>query len=254
MFGLKYVTQEMLKIEENKESFLGMDGGNIESDTWFCGVEFGGSTEQMSTYYENYIKFYKKGPFEIPYRLDCPDFFINSTFDRFLTAMYLNLFKNFKFTNTIDTSLISDVLKNELYNKNSKIFKLNLFPIAKENTYWDNKLTEELGYDKNVYYNSLFSKRIVFFKKLVSQFKPKNIICFSPSGYTDYFIRAFINKRQTVNYSWDYFTNENGNEFKISIFETSDTKVIIIPFLGRGNLNSYKNVNLMTNYLKKEYL
>jgi hypothetical protein len=253
MNGLKYLSKELLKIENNENSFMGMDGGNIESKTWFCGVEFAGSVEQMCNYYENNILFYEKEKLKIPYRIDCPSYYMNSFFDKSLTLMYLSIFKDLNFDD-FEKDTIKNVLKNELYNKDSKSFKLNLFPVAKQNVGWYDEIEKKLGYDKNTYYEKLFSNRSNFIKYLVSKFEPNTIICFSPKDHSDYFIKAFIDKKQKTEYQWDTFKNEKGKEFNIKVFKTSKTKIIIIPFLGRGNLNSFKDVSLMTNFLKENYL
>ena len=41
---------EFEKIKKDDRSFLGIDGGKIDSKTWFCGIEFGGELEGMSEY------------------------------------------------------------------------------------------------------------------------------------------------------------------------------------------------------------
>jgi hypothetical protein len=254
MNGLKYLGEELRKIEKNGKSFMGMDGGNINSDTWFCGVEFGSDYEQMSNYYENYVKFYDLIDLKIPFRIDCPELFLKSTYDRYLAAMYINLFKEEKLTNPINTNLIEKVLKEELYNKNSNIFKLNLFPIAKKDIGWNKRIESETGITKDKYYESLFRNRADFFKELIQRFEPKLIICTSPKDYKDFFIEAFFSQKQKINHSWEYHATDLQKKFKISLFESGKTKIVIIPFLGRGNLSSYNDVISMTNHLKKEYL
>ena len=89
---------------------------------------------------------------------------------------------------------------------------------------------------------------------MVSKFQPETVICFSPKDHFDYFTKAFIDKNQKVEYLWNTFTNDKGKEFRITVFKTNKTQIIIIPFLGRGNLNSFKDVSSMTNFLKENYL
>ena len=254
MNGLKYLGEELRKIEKNGKSFMGMDGGNINSDIWFCGVEFGSDYEQMAAYYENYVKFYDLKDLKIPFRDDCSELFLKSIYDRFLAAMYINLFKEEKLTNPINTNLIEKVLKEELYNKNSNIFKLNLFPISKKDIGWNKTIESEAGITKDRYYDSLFRNRADFFKELIKMFEPKLIICTSPKDYKDFFIEAFFSQKQQINHSWEYLTLDSKKKFKISVFESDKTKIVIIPFLGRGNLNSYNDIISITNHLKKEYL
>jgi len=243
-----FLKNELNKIANNGESFLGFDGGNINSKIWFCGVEFGSSIEIMNNYYTDFVKFYKSKNFKIPYRVDCPDYFLKSNFDRFLSFMYLNLFSNCN-----DRNQISNVLKNNLYNKNSNLFKLNLFPLAKKDIGWDKNITDTFKIEKDDYYNFFFKNRSRFVKHLISNYRPDCIICFSPKDYEKYFTEFFIKPKEKVDYSWDKIKLEN-SEFKISKFESKQIKIVIVPFLGRGNINSFKKVELLTDYLKNNVL
>lgn len=253
MKGLKILKREMLKIEDNGHSFLGIDGGNINSDVWVCAVEFGSDIWGMEEYYSRYNKTQVVNGYDVPFRTTCPKTFLTSPFDRFLSAFYINLLNDKTINTPVDTAIIEKVLKDELYSENSKTFKLNLFPIAKSDIGWSATIESELGISKDAYYGSLFNKRSMFFKELVNEFKPKLIICTSPKGYKEYFIEAFLNGNENINYSWEYLTLR-GKNFKISVFDNKKTKIVIIPFLGRGNLSSYDDVLSMANHLRKKYL
>lgn len=243
---------EIDKINKNGESFLGFDGGNINSKIWFCGVEFGSSIQIMQDYYSEYVKYYKLDNFDIPFRLDCPNYFINSNFDRFLTYLYINLFQESPPENDVKNQ-IDRVLKNELYNKTSKSFKLNLFPIAKNDTSWDNLITEIFKINRQEYYNRMFEQRSKFVKKIISKFNPKLIICFSPKNYDNFFIDFFFNQDEKIQYYWNKILL-NDSEFRLSIYESQHLKIIIVPFLGRGNINSYEKVKILADYLKNNVL
>jgi len=253
MVGFEYLKEELKKIEKNENSFLGMDGGKINSDIWVCGVEFGSDIEQMAEYYGSFVEHYLEKGLKVPYRTDCPSIFLKSTYDRFLAVLYINLFKDEKKPIPIDVERIEDVLKKELYNESSKIFKLNLFPIAKKDISWNDRIENELGISKKTYYGSLFNNRMDFMKQITQNFEPKLIICTSPKDYRDYFVEAFFENNEDINYSWDYLVINENKKFKISVYDNGKTKVVIAPFLGRGNLNSYNEVVLMTNYLRIKY-
>jgi len=253
MKGLKILKREMLKIEDNGHSFLGIDGGNINSDVWVCAVEFGSDIWGMEEYYSEYNKTQVVKGYDVPYRTSCPNIFLKSPYDRFLSAFYINLFNNETISTPVDTTIIEKVLKEELYNKNSKTFKLNLFPIAKSDIGWSTTIESEFGISKDTYYNSLFRKRTQFLKKLINEFKPKLIICTSPKDHQNYFVEAFLNGDENINYSWEFIKLRDKN-FKISVYDNKKTKIIIIPFLGRGNLSSYSDVLSMANHLRKKFL
>ena len=250
---MEYLKQELEKIKENGRSFLGIDGGNIKVPIWFCGIEFGGDLTEMEKYYKSTIKYnpIKEFDISIPFRENAGDF-EKSTYDRYLSAMYINLFKMKKLSNGYDTKPIEKVLREELYNKNSKIFKLNLYPLAKKSTEWDRTIESKLGIPKETYYKDIFTKRQLFLKELVYKFKPKTIICTSTNEYRDEFIEAFLNENEIINFKWIYLNYKN-KKFKISEYKTDMTTLIIIPFLGRGNLSSYLDVIFMADYLRDNY-
>lgn len=255
MSKYKYLLEELEKIRNGDDSFLGCDGGNITSDIWFCGVEFGGTPKEMNTYYKNHVKYYIKDNLKIPFRENYQGSFLKSTFDRYLTVMYLTLFEGYNSDKIADSTVIDDFLKNKLYDKNSKSFKLNLFPIAKKDVSWDKEIEEEFNIQRDLYYSLILKKRAKFFKRIISKDKPKTIICFSPDNHSDYFINAFFNKQKNINYFWDTL-NITGQDFKISVLKNKEITVIIIPFLGRGNknLSSHEKVYKMTEYLIKNHL
>jgi hypothetical protein len=253
MSSLKHLKEELEKIKTDGKSFLGMDGGNINADIWVCGIEFGSNLEQMESYYQTHVKYYNHKGYNVPYRENCPEYFLKSTYDRFLTAMYIRFFTVFNLTPPVDTKEIEGFLRTELYHKDSQIFKLNLYPIAKKDTGWDKTIEDELGIKKENYYGDIFKKRMLFIKKLVANFTPKIIICTSPKDYENKFIEAFFDRNEKINYSFDYLELDK-KQFKISEYDNGKTKVIIIPFLGRGNLGSYEDVLNMGEYLAKKYI
>lgn len=256
MEELNLFKEELKRIEKDGRSFLGMDGGNIESDIWFCGIEFGGKLSNMAEYYESTVNFKPAKEFDIPipYRKSAGKY-ENSPYDKRLAIMYFYLFSNEnKVYGPINMLKINDILKEELYNFNSKIFKLNLYPLGKKDTSWDNEITSLTGITKEKYYNDLFEKRKLFIKELVDKFLPKIIICTSTNGMEEEFVEAFLNENQKFNYSCEYFKTLSKKEFKISNYTTDTVSIIVIPFLGRCNLNSYDDVIQMTNHLKVNYL
>jgi hypothetical protein len=251
MRPLTNIYSEIEKIRNNESSFLGIDGGNIKSKIWFCGVEFGATLTEMENYYFNYASSYQVENLQIPYRIDCPEKLLKSFFDRALALMYSIIFDN---SDHLDKTRIDIILKNELYNKVSKIFKLNLFPLAKTDIGWNKDFENKFNITKDEYYDLLFENRKSFLKEIVKQFSPKTIICFSPKEYSDLFIDVFFENKISINYEKDFIVLNNGKRANIKILYSNNLKVIIIPFLGRGNLNSYDNVILMTYYLKMNYL
>lgn len=254
MSDYKYLLNELEKIKNGEDSFLGCDGGNINSKIWFCGVEFGGTPKEMNTYYNDHVQFYKKDNLEIPYRENYHGKFLQSKFDRYLTAMYLILLEKLNIDKTVDSTIIDKFLKDKLYNKNSKSFKLNLFPIAKKDVSWDKEIEEKLNINRNLYYSLLFKERGKFFKKIISKYNPKTIICFSPTNHSDYFIRAFLDEKESFTFKYEYFTDRSNKEHLIKIIKSNNTQYIIVPFLGMGNITNYEDVISLSNFLNENYI
>jgi len=91
MAELKYLKTELEKIKNGEDSFLGIDGGNIKSKIWVCGVEFGGTLEDMADYYNKIVKSKEINNFKIPFRKSAGNF-EKSKYDLFLSEFIINLF------------------------------------------------------------------------------------------------------------------------------------------------------------------
>lgn len=245
------ISEQLNSIKNGEPSFLGMDGGNIDSEFWLCGVEFGSDLSVMEKYYKKTVRSYSKNGWEVPYRDQCPSEFMNSSFDRRLAYFYSTLFiKNEQPTkNEID-----EILNDNLYNQNSKIFKLNLYPLSKPDLSWDKEIEEYLEISKEEYYDSIFKNRISFIKELVKTYSSRTVICFAPTNFSELYIDVFFKDNENLNYIKDQTTLKNNREAKIKVISNQHIKLIIVPFLGRGNLISYDDVMLVAKYLKSKYL
>lgn len=248
MTTLKYLHSEITKIKNNKDSFLGMDGGNIHSKLWFCGLEFGADLLEMEDYYSNFVHYYEAINFRVPYRTDCPERYMKSTFDRYLALMYSILTGD---NENPKKEKLDDIVKNKLYHQDSKTFKVNLFPIAKKDTSWNKEIETHFSISKTEYYGSIFENRISFIQKLVGDFNPKTILCFSPKGHSEFFIDTFVPDKKWVECKKDSISLSNGRTAKIMVFKFENHQVIIIPFLGRGNLHSHDDIKKISRALKK---
>ncbi len=252
---MKNLKHELENIKENGRSFLGIDGGDIHSGVWFCGIEFGDTIDNQSKYIDKYVE-YKEG---IPYRTKCPKKYLRSNYDRYLSVMYINLFKAEIFQDVIDTKLIEKVLKEEIYNENSEIFKLNLYPLAKKNTDWDISIEKKFNISRDEYYGGYFDKRKQFFQELVKEFHPTKIICTAVKNSESQFVEAFLKNDLKIEYRWEYLSIRNNLEkkkiFKISEYRQGNISLLIIPFpgMGKGNLNSYDDVIFIANHLRSNY-
>jgi len=255
MDDLRYIKQELTKIKNNEDSFLGIDGGKIDSKIWICGVEFGSLLKEMEDYYSNEktVMHEEKEGFKIPYRINAGQF-ENSKYDLFLSEFVINLFNK-------ENIKRNDYLKNYLYNSNSDIFKLNLYPLAKINTDWDKTIDDIFKITKEEYYGYIFNNRKRLFNKLIIKFMPKVIICSITKGTEDIFTNAFFNQNEWLSFKMEIVNckiEDRGKSktFIISVYKKNDLSLIMIPFfgMGNGNLNSHDDVIFMAKYLKENYL
>jgi hypothetical protein len=229
-------------------SFLGCDGGNFHSDIWVCGLEFGAEIDTMEDYYKNSVNYYAENGFMIPYRKQCPVFFENSPYDLYLSLFVKTLFN-------ADLS-VKEYLKHRLYNRDSDIFKLNLYPLAKKDSSWDKSIETKLEIVKSEYYAELKMKRFGFFDKVIKQNPGKTIICTAIKGTVLDYLDAFMPASQysQVIEKRDYRVNVGKDSKSVTVFKTKNIKLVVIPFFGRGNgnLNSHESVRLMAEFLKSE--
>lgn len=246
MCKLSILAKELQNIEN---SFLGIDGGNIDSKIWFCGIEFGGNIYKMAEYYADYVKFKENNGHKIPYRIGCPKDLESSIYDLYISEFIINLW-DIKNTNR------KKYLMENLYNQKCEIFKLNLYPLAKKNaSTWDENITKEFNIIEEDYYNEYFDIRKKFLKNIINKYKPKKIICNVVKNSEHQFVEAFFDKNIKIEYTWEYVKHQK-KKFKISEYSQNGFTLIIIPFLGmgNGNINSYDDVAFMANHLKHFYL
>jgi hypothetical protein len=217
-------------------SFSGCDGGNINSDIWLCGIEWGGGS--INNYYtkilpeqiskgklETYPKFYDwTDSLSYPFGL---------SFAKLYTSISGGKVENY--------SLVKDL-------KGDELFKLNLYPIAfdstNDNLWHQYSLDEITGFESKHLFNTwCFFNRSPFYSKLRKKHSPKLIICTGISYIRD-FIMFFGGNDKIDKLNTGYLTPEE-SEFNNYIRQyywlrlSSNTLLIIIPFFnGRFGLNS----------------
>lgn len=229
-------------------SFLGCDGGNFKSNVWVCGLEFGATIDRMEDYYKHSVLYYPVNGLNIPYREHCPKDFESSPYDNYLSLFVRTLFDS-------DLS-VKDYLIHRLYNRDSDIFKLNLYPLAKKDATWDKQIESGLDINKDQYYGEYKMKRFGFFEKLINQFPGKTIICTAIKGTVLDYLDAFMPANQSTQLieKRNYSVNVGGDPKAVLVFKTEKVKLVVIPFLGRGNgnLNSHESLRIMAEFLKAE--
>lgn len=217
-------------------SFYGCDGGNLDSDFWFCGLEWGGDISQIKALV----------------RFDDPDrehgylaedgktlnFCENISWTRSFKGAHTNQYNETicKFLNKFQIqTTINDyenfIKENEiLFNTESGIgFKMNMFLInsPKHDSEWEEKHIRITGFHNRNDYQKwcVQGERAIFFQNLIREHQPKYLIC---TGIT------------SANHFLDFFgcqvdpQHAENDDVRIVFSQIPNTKtnIIIVPFFG----------------------
>lgn len=225
--------------------FVGCDGGNITANLCVVALEFGGRIKEWR---EAQYKYY--GEDLVPYRdNECviPDKWKTSPFDIILSKIYLSFFGP-----EIDSPNYEDCLIKKLYNRDSKIFKLNLFPLphrqTKNDTYPTYRdLIEDLPNKKDFQKECVQSRFPKILEFINSRDKFKTIICFGiGEDNRKYYYKLFEQKQPNVKNA----DNISG-KVRSETFQYNDKNVLILTFLGvRFGWND-KAIVAFTEFLRK---
>jgi hypothetical protein len=215
-------------------SFSGCDGGNANSDTWLCGIEWGGGSYEDGKYYkEDLPNEIKKGSVEADKKFD---------WKRSVTYRYgISFAKLYTAINGKDVANYTDVVKLT----GNELFKLNLYPIAFDST--DHNLWQKYGLEKITGFQSkyLFNiwclfNRFPFFAKIREDEKPKLIICTGINYLFDFLI--FFGAKNIEKIQIDSIkpqSENNAYDRNYYWVKIDKTLLVVIPFFsGRYGLNS----------------
>lgn len=226
-------------------SFSGCDGGNLNADTWLCGIEWGGATTGPGNYYEKLVKEINAGEAK-PYYKEKFDW------QESLTYTYGRSFA--KLFSAIQNEKVENYKQLAKEWTGDELLKLNLYPIAFDNTdeiEWKrHELDKITGFDeKHLFQTWCFFNRFPEFTKMRQRKNPKLIICTGITYLRDFFYcfagdqnkcedmqpedtkpKSNSNKQNTRRFYWISLENDKENE---------DTKLVVIPFFsGAYGLNS----------------
>ncbi len=225
-------------------SLSGCDGGNLDADTWLCGIEWGGGSYGDGIYYKEYLpKEIPKGKVNLEKSLfDWKDS-ITYTYGR----SFAKLFAAIKHE---DIDNYKDLVSNKW--DGSELFKLNLYPIAfdstSENLWQKYGLNRITGFDeKHLFQTWCFLNRFPVFSELREAKKPKLIICTGVSYLRDFFMCFGGNQSNSgfIKYGELEPDSENNKRRYYWVKIDNYTTLVVIPFFsGTYGLNS--------NYLLQE--
>lgn len=222
------------KFKHTALSFAGCDGGNLNSDVWFCGLEWGGSQRN-----------------ELDPAVDRDNLYSWSDED-FIgswTAQYnqkicwfLWYFFNLEWHHGENSTTFvkrHHILYSE---KEDGIgFKMNMLPIGFPNRNqidWNETLQSLTGlstFDK--YREWCVVNRGEFFRKQILTYRPSVIVCTGISEVNN-FVRFFTGRSTSI-----YSSNPS---LKIAYAQFEDTLICICPFFGGASgINSYEKMEIL---------
>ncbi|MCR4347251.1 MAG: hypothetical protein NUV55_08650 [Sulfuricaulis sp.] len=249
---------EVLMIPKNFQEWVcslsGCDGGNIEADTWLCGIEWGGGSYEDGIYYEKHLpEEISKGKFTPEQNLfkwkDSITYPYGRSFAKLYAAMQGESGEDYR-----------DLALNKW--DGSELFKLNLYPIAFDSTnesLWQKyKLKEITGFDeKHLFQTWCFMNRFPALSRLREEKAPKLIICTGVSYLREFFM-CFGGGQSTsglIKYEDITPTSENNRQYKRRYYWVNideQTKLVVIPFFsGPSGLNSNYLLKLMGNKIRE---
>jgi hypothetical protein len=222
------------------ESLSGCDGGNIDAETWLCGIEWGQGSYNEGEYYKEYLpQKIKNGPVSI----EGKDF----DWKKSLTYSYG---RNFAKLWTVIQGGNIDTYKDVATLAGNELFKLNLYPIAFDSTdhrLWKKyELDEITGFSSKYLFNTwCFFNRFPAYVKMRAAHKPKLIICTGVDYLRDFLMCFAGHSIGQVNTG--VINDDSANNSYTRTFywvKVECTLIIVIPFFsGRYGLNSN---NLLT--------
>lgn len=229
------------KFEEMALSFAGCDGGNLGSEIWFCGLEWGDTLNRDSAH--------KIQHEFLPQHVSTS--WADKDFEGSWTAGYnqklcwfLEYFYGINRTGSLDQAYIAE---QKLFYPDGRGFKLNMLPIrfsGRDSIDWDDALTDATGFASfDEYRRWCIEHRGKFFQSLMNKYKPRVIVC---TGKRD---RDFF---------FEFFTNETCYEecacedFSIYWRWHGDTLICVSPFFGGSQgINSYHKMEQLVTAVRK---
>lgn len=221
-------------------SFAGGDGGNLDSEVWFCGFEWGNShgidiEKTIDTEFQ---------PIPEPTSWAHEDFegSWNTNYNRKI-CLFLKYFYAIDWEGM---SYDEFVANHQILYPDGLGFKLNLLPVRfrnRESLAWAKAIEAASGFETFDDYRSwCVTHRGAFFRALLSKHKPKVLVC-TGVGERENFLRAFADggPRQTVQLA----------DFSLTVAKFADTLICVTPFFGSpAGINSYQKMEQLVSKIK----
>ncbi len=217
-------------LEKWANSYSGCDGGDISSDVWLCGVEWGWNIKDATD--EEREKYYKE---ELPEEIQNGEVKLDTDYDFFTDSIYP--------FNTAFKKVFKELSFPE------KLLKLNMSPISfngDKDTLWTQNLVNATGFEtKNDFMSYIMS--LNRFTKIRTENKPKLIVCVGVQRKDDFSKTFFGDENLNPTQETIRPADDNGNQDNRYIYHVKhdNTLLVVIPF-------STSPKGIQSDYLLKE--
>lgn len=228
------------KFKEMALSFAGCDGGNLQSEVWFCGMEWGGSQDNAEKVASEFDAQLKPSSWQDEAFKGSWDAQYNQKVCWFLHYFYELPWEGMSYKNFVESYKI-------MYGDSDGYgFKMNMLPIrfkSRQSIDWEKELVEVTGFTSfDAYREWCVEHRSTFFKRLIAENQPKVVLCTGVMEKENFF-RFFTGKEDFDAIECDGF----------SLFHTwlGDTLICVTPFFGGAKgINSYSKMESLVRAVK----
>lgn len=228
------------KFKEMALSFAGCDGGNLQSEVWFCGMEWGGAQDDAEKIAAEFDAQLKPSSWQDESFEGSWDAQYNQKVCWFLHYFHGLPWEGMSYRNFVETYKI-------MYREpNGYGFKMNMLPIrfkSRNDIDWEKDLVEATGFTSfDACREWCVKHRSAFFRQLIDEHQPKLVLCTGVMEKANFF-RFFTGKEN--------FDVIECNGF--SLFHTwhGDTLICVAPFFGGPNgINSYAKMENLVGAVK----
>ena len=228
------------KFVEMALSFAGGDGGNLQSEVWFCGYEWGNlaKTDMAETIEHEFVA----QPRPTSWQDEDFEGSWGTNYNRKI-CWFLRYFYELDGSNKSTKDFVEEF---KILYPDGLGFKLNLLPVRfrdRATVDWSEIIKAASGFESFADYREwCVVHRGKFFRNAIQQYKPKLLIC-TGVGERDNFFRAFTDGEKPERIQLP--------DFAVSMARFDQTLVCVTPFFGGpSGINSHKKMKQLVSHAK----
>lgn len=225
----------------------GMDGGNPNGDLWFCGIEYGGASNEhdFADLKKEIASFTGETiPSATAEMRSTTNF--NHQLNQKIAKVACRYYAKGKDPMAFLREELCDI------ESSSGVFKMNLYPInfrSVDSTQWSDQHRLITGFSDKLQYKAWCIKnRFPALNRLVQRFSPKVLICFGLNHYLD-FLLAF-DGAIPVDMQEVTLEAEPVKTARYTWINNNSTLFLVVPFLGQGGLMSDISLHALADFAR----